>query len=158
LGRLLIYDAEASSWRSLRIRPVPGRPLVRELPAAGPAAGVAGPDSAAGAGAGVEVSTDELAGLLTARDRGDVDFVLLDVREPDEHAAARIPGGLLVPLARLRSGPRPAEPGRAVVVYCAAGPRAARANELLRAEGFTDVRRLAGGMLAWIQSGVDETV
>ena len=73
---------------------------------------------------------------------------LLDVREPEEHAAACVEGGVLIPLgelpARLAELPR----DRPLVVMCHHGVRSAHAVHHLRAAGF-EAHNLTGGIDAW---------
>ncbi len=89
-----------------------------------------------------------LAGRLK---RGEAIF-LLDVRRPEEHAFAAIPGThLFIPLHELphrRHEVKP-PPGAAVVVYCHHGVRSWTAAEFLEAAGLADVSSLAGGIDAW---------
>ena len=83
------------------------------------------------------------------------DALVLDVRSREEYAGGHVPGAINVPHDEL-SG-RLAELGgdrdRPVVVYCESGRRASRAEALLAAEGFSDVRHLEGDMRAWRASG-----
>jgi rhodanese-related sulfurtransferase len=75
-------------------------------------------------------------------------FQLLDVREPDEHAARNI-GGVLTPLSNLSSalGHIPAD--QPVVVYCKRGIRSQIAIQRLRAHfPEADFYNLQGGILA----------
>jgi adenylyltransferase/sulfurtransferase len=94
-----------------------------------------------------EKSAVEVAALAG---RGDA-FLLLDVREPDEHEQARIPGARLLPLGQLEA--RLSEiadwKDRTVVVHCRSGARSARACRILLQQGFADVWNLAGGIEAW---------
>jgi rhodanese-related sulfurtransferase len=79
---------------------------------------------------------------------------LLDVREPDELAEARIEGAQQhIPLAEL--GVRAGEIGadRPLVVYCRSGVRSAMAVDALRGAGY-DAHNLAGGILAWADAGL----
>jgi rhodanese-related sulfurtransferase len=55
--------------------------------------------------------------------------LLIDVREPNETAAERIPGSVLLPLSRFDPDDIPDPQGRAVVFACAAGIRSLRAAE-----------------------------
>ena len=75
-------------------------------------------------------------------------ILLLDVREPDEHATANL-GGLLIPLQALPG--RLAELDRAeeMVVYCHHGVRSVTAVNYLRANGFHKARNLSGGIDCW---------
>lgn len=87
--------------------------------------------------------------LREKMERGD-DFFLLDVREPHEHAEFNI-GGQLIPMGLF---PRAAEhleehKDQEVIVYCRSGKRSATVQYILQQEGFSNVRNLEGGMLAW---------
>ncbi len=85
--------------------------------------------------------------LKQRRDAGEEIFVL-DVREPFEYQIAQM-GGTLIPLndvpQRLGEIPR----DREVVVQCKSGGRSQRAAEFLQQSGYTNVKNLAGGILAW---------
>jgi rhodanese-related sulfurtransferase len=73
---------------------------------------------------------------------------LLDVRQPEEYAAARIEGAALIPLAELpnRLGELPKD--TLVVVMCHHGMRSAHAVHHLREAGY-DAVNLSGGIDAW---------
>lgn len=74
---------------------------------------------------------------------------LVDVRSHDEYAQGHLPGATNLPLGEIAR--RAAEIGPAdskVVVYCSRGVRSARAAQMLRARGFTDVLDL-GAMSRW---------
>ncbi|MDX1547139.1 MAG: rhodanese-like domain-containing protein [Rhodothermales bacterium] len=94
-----------------------------------------------------EITVQELKELI---DEGQAP-VLIDVREPAEHAASRLES-TLVPLGELPLRVDEIEPHREedlVVVYCRSGARSARAVQFLQAHGFTNARNLRGGLLAW---------
>lgn len=74
--------------------------------------------------------------------------VLVDVREPAEHAICRIEGARLIPLGRLPGAWRDLPRDQPIVVYCKSGGRSALAVVGLRAGGF-DAHNLRGGILAW---------
>lgn len=78
---------------------------------------------------------------------------LIDVREDDEYAAARVPGAHHIPLGTVPH--RIAEVPTDVTVYviCARGARSAKAAEHYRAHGI-DAVNVAGGTLAWIDAGL----
>ena len=76
---------------------------------------------------------------------------LLDVRQPEENAEFNI-GGILFPLGKIQSmqtedidNLRDEE----VICYCRSGNRSGQAALILEQLGFTNVKNLAGGMLAW---------
>lgn len=77
--------------------------------------------------------------------------VLLDVRQPEEHAEVNIPGSLLIPLGELADRIDELDHLRdtEVVIYCRSGNRSGQACMILQAHGFTGCRNLQGGMLAW---------
>ncbi len=81
------------------------------------------------------------------------DFLLLDCREPDEHALVCIAGAELLPLGSLTDRISKLEPHRQrrIVVYCHHGGRSLRAARWLRANGFPQAQSLAGGIDAWAQ-------
>lgn len=80
----------------------------------------------------------------------DQDFVLLDVREDYERTEFNI-GGIHVPLGELGAAFDKLAPHRndELIVYCRSGKRSAMAKSLLEQAGFTNVRNLEGGMLAY---------
>ena len=76
--------------------------------------------------------------------------VLLDVREPWEHAIAYIDGAELVPVSRLQSRIMDLPIDKPIVIHCQTGGRSAKAVSMLRARGY-DARNLAGGLKAWVE-------
>ena len=95
-----------------------------------------------------DVPTLSVQDLRDLRARGEKHF-LLDVREPDEYATARIEGSTLIPLGEVgaRAGELPRD--TKIVVHCKLGGRSAKAVAALRDLGFTDVWNVAGGITAW---------
>ena len=101
-GRLLLFDALKMSFRELKLRPSPERPVIDKLIDYQEFCGVGG--TAPGqeeAGAVESISVSELKALL---DSGADDVLLLDVRNPQEAEIATIPGAVLVPLDQIESG------------------------------------------------------
>lgn len=84
--------------------------------------------------------------------------VLVDVREPDEHARERIAGARLVPLSRLEAGSRVAEPGKTIVFHCNTGNRTTQAAALLARVGGGEAYELEGGLQAWKRAGLPVVV
>ena len=99
-----------------------------------------------------ELTPRELAEVLG---RGDTPFIL-DVREPHEHAYARIGGSELIPLATLHRAIETLPRERDVIVYCHHGIRSAHAVEMLRGAGVR-ARNLSGGIDRW-STEVDPSV
>lgn len=79
--------------------------------------------------------------------------LLVDVREPSEFDAARIEGALLAPLATVEKSLESTDRGREIVLVCRSGRRSAKAYETLARRGFTSMKNLEGGMLAWEERG-----
>lgn len=75
--------------------------------------------------------------------------VIIDVREPDEHAAERIPGSRLLPLSRFDPAQVPPSDGIKVVLHCRTGRRSADAAARLLASGRAEAIHLRGGIEAW---------
>ena len=82
-------------------------------------------------------------------DRGE-DVFVLDVREPNEYQICKIAGSKLIPLGELPQRVGELDRDRDMVVHCKMGGRSAKAVALLQERGFTRVRNLKGGILAWI--------
>ncbi|MEM6770242.1 MAG: rhodanese-like domain-containing protein [Bacteroidota bacterium] len=84
---------------------------------------------------------------------GEENFVLLDVREDYERAEFNI-GGIHIPLGELTASfdKLAKHKDEEIVVYCRSGKRSAMAAHLLGQSGFSNVRNLEGGMLAWQNS------
>lgn len=82
--------------------------------------------------------------------------LLLDVREPDEFTAVHVQEAKLVPLGQL-SG-RLAEldefKSKPIVVMCRSGRRSAKAVNMLKEAGFTQVSNIKGGISAWESEGL----
>ena len=148
-GRLLRYDALRMEFDEFKLKkdsqcPVCGsQPTVTELIDYVGFCGVPAIE-------GLEVPEVAAAEVRDAQDRGD-EFLLLDVREPDEVATARIEGSRGLPLGELeaRMDELASWRQRRIVVHCHTGARSARACQALRAAGFRNVANLAGGIEAW---------
>jgi adenylyltransferase/sulfurtransferase len=74
--------------------------------------------------------------------------LLLDVREPSEHATDRIEGSVLIPLGSLSARLDELPPSTPIVVHCQMGGRSARAVQMLRSKGY-EAYNLTGGIRAW---------
>lgn len=93
-----------------------------------------------------EIDVDELASRL------DSGVVVIDVRETDEYVEGHVPGARLVPLSELQDRVADVPTDVPVLVICKSGGRSARACEFLAPQG-RDVTNVAGGTMAWIDSG-----
>lgn len=101
-----------------------------------------------------EITATELKQRL---DNGD-DIQLIDVREDNEYAFARIPNAVHIPLGQVLARMDEIDPDRETVVHCKMGGRSARAIDALQRSGFTGkLINLKGGILGWSDE-VDPTV
>jgi rhodanese-related sulfurtransferase len=90
-------------------------------------------------------------------DQGE-DIQIIDVREPNEYAYARIPNSIHIPLAQVITRMSEIDPNRETVVHCKMGGRSASAISALRQAGFTgNLTNLKGGITAW-SNEVDPSV
>ena len=71
---------------------------------------------------------------------------LVDVRTPDEFTLGAIQGAVNVPLDDLRERMKEIPKGKPVFLYCGVGLRGYLASNILKANGYTDVRNLIGGL------------
>jgi phage shock protein E len=80
----------------------------------------------------------------------DTSIVLVDVREPDEYAAAHIPGSILLPLGTIAEKVSDVIPDKntPIILYCRSGRRSAMGAEELVQMGYTTVYDM-GGILNW---------
>ena len=101
-----------------------------------------------------EITASELKAELDAG----ADIQLIDVRQPDEYAFAKIEGAQLIPLGEIIARMDELDPARETVIHCKMGGRSARAIEALQHHGFTgNMKNLVGGITAW-SNDVDPTV
>jgi adenylyltransferase/sulfurtransferase len=96
-----------------------------------------------------EISVTDLKARL---DRGERP-VLLDVREPFEWNIINFGeyGARMIPLKELPARTEELDQSQELIVYCRSGSRSARAAEFLRAQGFSNVLNLKGGVRAWAE-------
>lgn len=86
-------------------------------------------------------------------DRDDV--LLIDVREPNEYAAGRIPGITLIPMSEIESRVDEIPTDVTVVLSCQSGVRSSRAFDYLSDLGYENIHNLDGGFGAWQRAGYD---
>jgi rhodanese-related sulfurtransferase len=100
-----------------------------------------------------EISVDD---LKRRRDAGE-DFVLLDVREPDELATASIAWATAIPMMEIPARYAELPRDKPLVVMCHHGARSANVAYFLEANGFDNAVNLNGGIDAWSVS-IDPSV
>jgi len=93
-----------------------------------------------------EISATELKRKLDAGE----DIQLIDVRQPEEWAFAKIEGAKLIPLGEIMNRRDEIDESRETVIHCKAGMRSARAVQLLQQVGYKgNIKNLKGGITAW---------
>jgi adenylyltransferase/sulfurtransferase len=154
IGRLLLYDALQMSFQEFKVRRNPRCPLCGDKPTITALidyeqfCGIRGQEAATPAAPlSEEITPEELQRLLKSPQ---APFVL-DVRNPEEYQICRIEGSTLLPLPQLPQRHGELDKNRDMVVHCKSGMRSAKAIAFLKQEGFTRLRNLKGGILAWAE-------
>ena len=159
-GRLLLYNALEMKFRELKLRPKPVRTVIEKLIDYEEFCGIpqARAQEAKQKAEIPEISVQELKQLL---DSGADDFVLVDVRNPNEYEIARIPGSVLVSLPEIENGEGVAQVkellnSHRLIAHCKTGGRSAKALALLKQAGIAGTN-VKGGIQAWSQQ-IDPSV
>ncbi|AFY49612.1 dinucleotide-utilizing enzyme possibly involved in molybdopterin or thiamin biosynthesis [Nostoc sp. PCC 7524] len=159
-GRLLLYNALDMKFRELKLRPNPIRPVIEKLIDYEQFCGI--PQAkAAEAQQQQDIQEMTVTQLKELLDSGAKDFVLLDVRNPNEYDIAKIPGSVLVPLPDIENGNGVAKVkeilnGHRLIAHCKMGGRSAKALAILKDAGIVGTN-VKGGIQAWSRE-VDPSV
>jgi|SRR5215470_19003088 len=90
--------------------------------------------------------------VKAALDRGDK-LLLLDVREPQEHAISHIAGSTLMPMGDVPSrAHQELDPDEHIVVFCHHGVRSMSVVKWLREQGFENSQSMSGGIDRWART------
>jgi adenylyltransferase/sulfurtransferase len=149
VGRLLLVDSLAMKFRELKLRKNPDCPVcgthrtINQLIDYNEFCGIRGEEKPVDN----QVPTISVEELKRRKDAGE-DVFVLDVREPHEYQICNIQG-YLIPLNDLPKRVHELDSSREIVAHCRSGVRSAKAVEFLRQSGFTKIRNLTGGILAW---------
>ncbi|MFS3130793.1 adenylyltransferase/sulfurtransferase MoeZ [Nocardioides sp. Bht2] len=157
VGKLMIYDALEMEYRKLKVRKDPNCVLcgenatVTELIDYDAFCGAVS-DEAAEAAVGSTISVNQLEAMLKQRDAGETDFVLIDVREPNEYEINRIPGSVLIPKGDFLNGSAleklPSD--KQIVLQCKSGVRSAECLAIVKGAGYDNAVHVGGGVVAWV--------
>jgi len=157
VGKLMIYDALEMEYRKLRVRKDPNCALCGENPSVTELIDYetfcgAISEEAAEAAADSTISVVQLEQMLKERAEGTRDFVLVDVREPNEHEINQIPGAVLIPKGDFLNGSAleklPAD--KQIVMHCKTGVRSAETLAIVKGAGYADAVHVGGGVVAWV--------
>ena len=151
LGRLMIYDALEMSYRTVKIRRDPAGEPITELIDYDYFCGTVS-DEAAEAAKDSTISVTQLKDMLDKREKGEIDFVLVDVREPNEWDIVHIPGAELIPKGEFLNGSALTKmpTDKPVVLHCKVGGRSAEVLAVMKGAGFSDTIHVGGGVVAWV--------
>lgn len=83
--------------------------------------------------------------------------LLLDVREADEVALCKVAGSRHIPMRQIPESIGDLPRDRTIYVLCHHGGRSMRVTQFLRANGFTRVSNVSGGIDAWSEQ-IDPTI
>ena len=145
IGKLMIYEALEAEHSKIDIHKNPLCVICGENPTQ--VSLLENYESFCGVASAPEISVEELKKKFEAND----DFILIDVREPEEFASSRIPGSVLIPKAHFFDAtaldllPRDKE----IILHCRSGVRSAHCLAIIQGAGFMNSRHLGGGILAW---------
>ena len=157
VGRLMVYDALDMVFRAVKVRKDPNcavcseNATVTELIDYEAFCGTIS-EEAAEAARDSTISVLTLKDMLDARDRGEDDFLLIDVREPHERDIVEIPGSVLIPKGKFLDGSALTDlpHDKRIVLYCKVGGRSAEALAVAKGAGFADAIHVGGGVVAWV--------
>jgi len=108
------------------------------------------------AGCSSAASTVDAVSLETARAELEAGrAVLIDIREPSEHATGVAAGARLLPMRQIktRQAEIPAEANQPVLLICKTQNRSSATLRALRERGYANVRYVNGGMSEWARRG-----
>lgn len=157
VGSLMVYDALEMTYRKIKVRKDPNCAICSDHPT------VTGlidyeyfcgsvSEEAKDAIVDSTISVRQLEDMLKARDRGETDFLLVDVREPNEFDIVRIPGSVLIPKNEFLMGNalEGMPQDKPIVLHCKVGGRSAEVLAVVKGAGFSDAVHVGGGVLAWV--------
>lgn len=155
INRLLIIDVLEMKFRTLKIRRNPdcaicgNNPTIKELIDYDSFCGVVTAKSSAIK----TISVSEL-NLKMSQEK---DFVILDVREPNEHSVNHIKGAIFIPLGELKHRVSELPEDKIIYIYCKSGKRSESACIQLSELGLKNTRNVIGGIMAWVEE-IDGTM
>ncbi|MGO9244209.1 MAG: molybdopterin-synthase adenylyltransferase MoeB [Verrucomicrobiia bacterium] len=164
MGRLLRFDAMDMSFREYKIPRDPNCPVCGKNPTITKLidylefCGIGRGEEGGSSGDSIVETKDEGLGpddisvetLKKMRDAKQ-DFVLVDVRNPDEFAICTIDGSVKLPLPELPQRFQELPKDKLLVLHCKSGGRSGRALKFLRSQGYGKLKNVAGGINAWAE-------
>ncbi len=159
-GRLLVFNALEMKFRELKLTRNPDRPEIKSLIDYNQFCGTpnSNGDSGTKSKAMQEITVQELQSLLASKAD---QYLLVDVRNPNEYEIAKIPGSVLIPLSEIESGDgitkiKELIQDKQLIAHCKMGGRSAKALAALEQAGISGIN-VQGGINAWSQQ-IDSSV
>jgi len=158
IGRLLLVDSLNMKFKELKLQKNPDCPLCGENPTIDKLidyeefCGIT-PQENISTDSQYELTPKELKALYESGE----EFVLIDVREPQEYEISNLPDAKLIPLGDFPNHIHEFDSTQNIVVHCRSGARSADAVQLLYNAGFRKVKNLVGGINQWAED-VDPNV
>ena len=156
-GRLLVYDALNMKFRELKVGLLPERPVIDKLIDYDQFCGInQEPQETMEI---KEITVRELKEIIDSPEFAN--YLLIDVRNPNEYDIAKIPGSVLIPLPDIESGQgvekvKQLLNGHQLIAHCKMGGRSAKALAILAQNGI-DGLNVKGGINAWSQE-IDQSI
>ncbi len=150
IGRLLMFDALAMSFRTVRLaknaecRLCGPKRTIREL---------IDYEEFCNPVNELDITASELSERISRGDK----MVLVDVREPHEWDGGHLELAMHIPLQQVPARANEIPADEEIVMICRSGGRSARAQQVLMSNGYKKVKNLVGGMLGW-KKDVDPSV
>jgi rhodanese-related sulfurtransferase/rubrerythrin len=96
-----------------------------------------------------DITAEELKQFI--KSHNEKEYLIVDVRQPDEYTKGHIPGAKFIPLNELLSDFSGLPANSDVIFYCHSGGRSIAAASMFSEEGLTEktIYNLEGGILSW---------
>ena len=155
-GRLMLYDSLKMSFRELKLRPNPVRPVITQLIDYQQFCGIPQAMDTSDLAPIPEISVGELKDIID-----DPNYVIVDVRNPNEWEIGRIPNTTLIPLPEIENGYgvdriKALVGTKKLVVHCKLGGRSLKALGILQKASIDGIN-VKGGINAW-SAEIDSSV
>ena len=160
IGRLLIYDALAMTFRTLKIRKDPDCPICGANPTITdllPAADYRFLCGISEESLGADPKSIEKISAVKAKAAMEAGAKFLDVRSDEEYQITRLPNSVHIPYEDLLGRVKELDSAQDYIVFCHVGDSSARAIAGLQKLGFKKLKNLAGGIDSWSKN-VDSEV
>jgi rhodanese-related sulfurtransferase len=93
-----------------------------------------------------DISVEEVLDIIT----GGEDYIILDVRTPEEFNQGHLEGVVHIPVDELEGRLDELSKDKPIIAYCKSGGRSSKAAGLLIENGFTQVYNMSGGITEWM--------